>query len=83
MNYCPCGATPLSVIEKQDCSSAPTCGRRCGKKLLCSTPGWLTYSNQEMLFQSFVVSSLIFMHCRRAAHLTVSTMYKIPYYAMP
>jgi transcriptional repressor NF-X1 len=42
MNYCPCGATPLSVLQKQDCSdgdSAPTCGRRCGKKLLCSTSG--------------------------------------------
>ncbi|CAI8055655.1 Transcriptional repressor NF-X1 [Geodia barretti] len=40
---CPCGATPLSALPCQDEpfleNDTPTCGRRCGKKLPCSTQG--------------------------------------------
>jgi transcriptional repressor NF-X1 len=40
---CPCGATPLSALQCQDEpfpeNDVPTCGRRCGKKLPCSTQG--------------------------------------------
>ena len=80
MNYCPCGATPLSVLQKQDCSngdSAPTCGRRCGKKLICSTSGWsLIYIqlsknivSQFLLRHDYIFALLGEQHiCRSQCH---------------